>query len=200
MEAESETRYNIIKMRMKSRPPRAARPPRGLSARRGDALRGAFRFGRGLSRLRKCGNLDKILKKSRVRVLREKLFRFFSGRNGPDALGQATSFVCVALILLNLFVGSYVLYALELLLMAVWIFRLFSRNTARRRAENARYLKLRDRVRGAFRRLKLRFSERKTHVYKTCPHCRATLRLPRAKGEHTTRCPRCGKEFGVKIR
>ena len=135
-----------------------------------------------------------------MRVLREKLFRVFSGRNGPDALGQATSFVCVALILLNLFVGSYVLYALELLLMAVWIFRLFSRNTARRRAENARYLKLRDRVRGAFRRLKLRFSERKTHVYKTCPHCRATLRLPRAKGEHTTRCPRCGKEFGVKIR
>ena len=60
--------------------------------------------------------------------------------------------------------------------------------------------KLRDRVRGAFRRLKLRFSERKTHIYKTCPHCRATLRLPRAKGEHTTRCPRCGKEFGVKIR
>lgn len=43
----------------------------------------------------------------------------------------------MALILLNLFVGSYVLYALELLLMAVWIFRLFSRNTARRRAENA---------------------------------------------------------------
>jgi hypothetical protein len=42
MEAESETRYNIIKMRMKSRPPRAVRPPRGLSARRGDALRGAF--------------------------------------------------------------------------------------------------------------------------------------------------------------
>ncbi|MFR5865436.1 MAG: hypothetical protein ACLUFV_09940 [Acutalibacteraceae bacterium] len=54
--------------------------------------------------------------------MREKLFRFFSGRNGPDALGQATSFVCVALILLNLFVGSYVLYALELLLMAVWVF------------------------------------------------------------------------------
>lgn len=124
MEAESETRYNIIKMRMKSRPPRAARPPRGLvrTARRRSAR--GFRFGRGLSRLRKCGNLDKILKKSRVRVLREKLFRFFSGRNGPDALGQATSFVCVALILLNLFVGSYVLYALELLLMAVWIFRL----------------------------------------------------------------------------
>jgi len=70
--------------------------------------------------------------------LREKLFRFFSGRNGPDALGQATSFVCVALILLNLFVGSYVLYALELLLMAVWVFRLFSRNTARRRAEEGR--------------------------------------------------------------
>ena len=44
--------------------------------------------------------------------MREKLYRFFMGRNGPDALGQATSFVCVALILINLFVRSYVLYVL----------------------------------------------------------------------------------------
>ena len=132
--------------------------------------------------------------------MREKLYRFFMGRNGPDALGQATSFVCVALILINLFVRSYVLYVLELLLMVVWCFRMLSRNLTRRRAENARYLKLRDRVRGAFRRARSRFTERKTHVYKKCPHCRATLRLPRAKGKHTTRCPRCGKEFGVKIR
>jgi len=67
-----------------------------------------------------------------VRALREKLYRFFMGRNGPDALGQATSFVCVALILINLFVRSYVLYVLELLLMVVWCFRMLSRNLTQR--------------------------------------------------------------------
>lgn len=72
-------------------------------------------------------------KTQKVRALREKLYRFFMGRNGPDALGQATSFVCVALILINLFVRSYVLYVLELLLMVVWCFRMLSRNLTRRR-------------------------------------------------------------------
>ena len=48
--------------------------------------------------------------------MREKLIRFFSGRNGPDALGQATAFVCVALLALcNAVVASAQgTYALEI--------------------------------------------------------------------------------------
>lgn len=35
--------------------------------------------------------------------------------------------------------------------------------------------------------------------YANCPHCRATLRLPRQRGKHTVRCPRCGERFGINI-
>lgn len=130
---------------------------------------------------------------------RQKLYGFLQGRNGPDALSHAMAFMCVALVIVNFFVASVVIYCIELALMLLWIFRIFSRNLARRRAENMRYLALRDRVKGFFRRNKRRFSERKTHVYVKCPGCKATLRLPRVKGRHTARCPKCGNEFGVDI-
>lgn len=40
------------------------------------------------------------------------------------------------------------------------------------------------------------FPEKK---YATCPNCQATLRLPRQRGKHTVRCPRCGNRFGIHI-
>ena len=35
------------------------------------------------------------------------------------------------------------------------------------------------------------------HIFRQCPYCSATLRLPRQKGKHTVKCPRCSKSFGV---
>lgn len=35
--------------------------------------------------------------------------------------------------------------------------------------------------------------------YTACPKCRAALRVPRERGKHTVRCPRCGHRFGVNI-
>lgn len=40
------------------------------------------------------------------------------------------------------------------------------------------------------------FPEKK---YATCPNCKATLRLPRQRGKHTVRCPRCNNRFGINI-
>ena len=40
----------------------------------------------------------------------------------------------------------------------------------------------------------------KVHVYKKCPACGAVLRLPRRIGVHKTVCPKCGKEFTVKVK
>lgn len=44
-----------------------------------------------------------------------------------------------------------------------------------------------------------RIREFRTHVYAKCPHCKAVLRLPRRKGEHTVRCPRCQESFPIKV-
>lgn len=39
----------------------------------------------------------------------------------------------------------------------------------------------------------------KDHVYRTCPECKANIRLPKKKGAHSVRCPRCSTLFDVKI-
>lgn len=76
--------------------------------------------------------------------------------------------------------------------LVVWMFfRMFSRNIAKRRRENERFC-------GFFKLRRNMFRDRKTHVYRKCPQCKAVLRLPKAKGKHTVVCPRCKNRFEVK--
>lgn len=77
------------------------------------------------------------------------------------------------------------------ILVYLLISRMFSRNIAKRRAENEKFC-------GFFKLRRNMFRDRKTHVYRKCPKCRAVLRLPRAKGKHTVVCPRCKERFKVK--
>lgn len=131
--------------------------------------------------------------------IKNALYRFMYGRYGSDNLNKALLWVYVALVLLNmvlsLFVESpwyYLIYNVASMALAVYIiFRMFSRNIAKRRRENEKYL-------GFFKLMKNRFRDRKTHVYKKCPRCGAVLRLPRARGKHTVCCPRCSNRFGVR--
>ena len=107
--------------------------------------------------------------------------------------------VSVALAVVNIFVRSYIMQAAVYAVMLLALFRLFSRKTDRRRQENEKLLKLLS----AFRRKK-DFNEQKRadkcHVYKKCPSCKAVLRLPKRPGVHKTVCPRCGREFTVRVR
>ena len=136
---------------------------------------------------------------------KQKLGRFFWGRYGGDTLnnvllGVYLGLVFVYYIALMLIpfeattarsVLSFFYYVLTITLIVVIFARMFSRNIAKRRRENDRFC-------GFFRLLKNKFRDRKTHVYRKCPKCRAVLRLPRAKGKHTVVCPRCKNRFEVK--
>lgn len=130
---------------------------------------------------------------------RDKLIRFFYGRNGNDALNQLLFWLYFALLLLNIFIGSIVLWVVELLLIALYLFRALSKNLYRRQAENRRFLKILHKFTGFFKLQKNKFRDRKTHVFRTCPNCRAVLRLPKKKGKHSVNCPQCHKSFSVKI-
>ncbi|MBR5515382.1 MAG: hypothetical protein IKU52_04190 [Clostridia bacterium] len=55
-------------------------------------------------------------------------------------------------------------------------------------------------INGFLKLSKNKFRDRKTHVYRQCPCCKANLRLPKAKGIHTVKCPRCFARFEVKGR
>ena len=68
---------------------------------------------------------------------------FLSGRNGPDALSMtASGSACILLIVAMFLKGtaSSVLWLLALICLILCYFRIFSRNVARRRAENQWYL------------------------------------------------------------
>lgn len=132
--------------------------------------------------------------------LKQMLYRFMYGRYGNDTLGNFLFILYLILVVLNLFIGSFIIYALSLLTAFFMFFRIFSRNITDRSRENSKFLNLRNSFTGFFKNRHRRFKERKTHVYKKCPNCKATLRLPRKKGKHTCCCPKCSHNFKVTVR
>ncbi len=136
--------------------------------------------------------------------LRDKIARFFWGRNGVDGLYYGLFGLFIILWMLQLiFRDSASLAAvfglLSTVVIAVMIFRSLSRNIAARRRENQVFMSFFVRIKNFFVLMKNKIRDRRDFVYKKCPSCKATLRLPKKKGEHTVRCPKCGNRFGVKV-
>ena len=124
------------------------------------------------------------------------LARFMYGRNGADQLGTAMLVLYLVIVVMQPFFGKLaavqiVLEAVSLVLAALVLFRMFSRNLTRRRAENARFLDwwnpVRSRIAGARQR-----SRDKDHKYFTCKSCKTICRVPVGKGKIEITCPKCG--------
>lgn len=128
--------------------------------------------------------------------MREKLQRFMWGRYGNDQLNRflmAVMLIGLVLSMIFRFGGPFYFIALAAL---IWsYFRMFSRNVAKRSAENQWYLKKSMKVKGFFRKKKRELSQMKEyHIYK-CPNCRQKLRVPRGRGRIAITCRKCGTEF-----
>ena len=135
-----------------------------------------------------------------MRKLKLWFFRFFSGRYGSDTLNKTLTWIYIIGVILYMIVTLFIpphplVYFAYFVLssgMMVWIFfRMFSRNIAARRRENEKFC-------GFFKLRRNKFRDRKTHVYRKCPKCKAVLRLPKSKGKHFVVCPRCKNRFEVK--
>lgn len=133
----------------------------------------------------------------------QKIQQFMYGRNGFDAYSFFLLIVSLIASVANWFVwnywASFALYAFELLLLGYAIFRILSKNIYKRSAENRRYMKIWNAVKNFFVLQKNRIRDIKTHRYRKCKYCKATLRLKRKRGKHTVRCPKCRGEFKVNI-
>ena len=64
------------------------------------------------------------------------LQKFMIGRNGPDELSIAMLIASLIIMLVSSFIGSFVLNLVSTVLYILVIFRIFSRNVAKRYAEN----------------------------------------------------------------
>ena len=130
---------------------------------------------------------------------KNRIYKFMYGRYGYDALSKTLLWVYAGVLLvhmiLSLFIDSPFLYLANMLvsfsLVGYILFRTMSRNIPKRREENAKFL-------GFWRLRRNKRRDRKTHVYRKCPKCKAVLRLPKAKGKHTVSCPRCKERFEVR--
>lgn len=126
------------------------------------------------------------------------LTRVLAGRCGFDGLNRFIFVVYVALMAVNLFLKNRWVYLAIWLLFLLLLLRMFSKNLAARQRENAKFMGLVYKLRLQKKRQESRRADR-AHVYKKCPHCKATVRLPRKKGRHRVDCPKCGREFRVHI-
>ena len=84
-------------------------------------------------------------------------------------------------------------YATALAIWALW--RVFSRNLEKRRAENAAFLqKIWWPVKRRFASGRQQRMDRE-HKYFTCPKCKTVCRVPAGKGKIVITCPKCGAEI-----
>ena len=131
---------------------------------------------------------------------RNALYRFMYGRNGVDALSWALVVLEVVLSLLSFFIHvrgvSQALYFVSTALMFVVLLRIFSRNLARRQAENAKFLTWWTPKANAIRGARARRAD-KAHKYVRCS-CGAYCRVPRGVGKIELTCPKCGRKKVIK--
>lgn len=127
--------------------------------------------------------------------LRYKLAKYMQGRYGVDSLSRFLSWILLILVVVSMFVRIPFATPISLILLIVIYFRIFSRNIQKRYRENEKFLNLKSRLAGWFRRDSAsRAQAREFHIYR-CPRCGQKIRIPRGKGKIIVRCPRCGNEF-----
>ena len=130
---------------------------------------------------------------------RYRFMQFMSGRYGRDKLFDFLVGFALVASALNIILRSHYIQLLVYAVLGYALFRFLSRNIDARRRENAWFL---DKLNFVKKRKEFYDQKKadKFHVYRKCPSCKAILRLPHRIGTHTTVCPRCSKEFTVKVK
>ncbi len=140
------------------------------------------------------------------------LFRlkfFMQKRYGTDQLHWALMILFVITMVLHMVLsgtGARIFFVLSWVVLIYSLFRVFSTNIEMRSRENQAFLRLLGRAGSAnvtnpfehmsFGNIQKPEPDKK---YVKCPKCKATLRVPRQKGKHTVRCPRCDHRFKIRI-
>ncbi len=132
--------------------------------------------------------------------MREKLVRFMQGRYGVDQLSRFMMiFGLIVLIIAAFFrrpaiVGN-ILYLIGLVIVVLGYVRAFSKNRAKRYAENQKYYQLTAGIRRRFGKEKYILEQRKDYRIFTCPQCKQKIRIPKGKGKIEISCPKCQTKF-----
>ena len=130
--------------------------------------------------------------------IRQSLSRFMVGRHGADELSMYTTLAALILTLVSSITGSLLLDVVGIGLWIWTLFRIFSRQTEKRIAENRLFLQKKTVWVREIKVFFLRLKNFRVYKYFRCPGCKARMRLKRGSGEKEIHCPRCGKDFTMK--
>jgi len=119
------------------------------------------------------------------------------GRYGIDKLSRALIVLSFILLMIERFLPKSLsgLIVISYVPIAIYIFRVFSKNIYKRQQENNKYLKIENSVVIWFKQKLNRAKDSKTHKYFTCPDCKQKLRVPRGRGKISITCSKCKKVF-----
>ena len=118
-----------------------------------------------------------------------------AGRYGADPLSFAMLIAALVLNLIASISGIVLISTLSAVLIVLCFYRMFSRNFARRRAENQKFMGVWNKVKNFFRRQQDKLRQSKDFRFFKCPSCKNNLRVPKGKGKIYVTCPRCGERF-----
>lgn len=121
-----------------------------------------------------------------------KFKNFMYGRYGSDELSKFLFMIYIVLVLINIFARLNVIFYIELLIGMIILLRYFSKGIKRREKENILFLKVKRNLLRPFKNISRNLKD-KDNVYKRCPKCKTTLKLPlpSKRGFKKVTCPEC---------
>lgn len=138
-------------------------------------------------------------------MLKEKIMQIFYNKHGNDQLNMFLVVVSFILVIINIFVGSRVLYSLYMICFVLYFLRFFSSNHFARSKENDKFLQIIDKLHlnrksRDYNTVNTNFNYSKPkkqagYKYFKCPTCSVKLRVPKKKGKITITCPKCRNSF-----
>ena len=128
----------------------------------------------------------------------KKAAEWLQGRNGSDELGICVSLVALILVIVNIFLNSFIISVIALVLIVYTFWRSASRNLEARENENGVFCEFLGPVRPWVRNPVEAFSEARAYRHFKCPECGQRVRVPRGKGKVRVRCPKCSTKFDAR--
>lgn len=127
-----------------------------------------------------------------------KIQKFMYGRYGIDELYNFLFKLYIGLLIIDLFVKWDILLYIELLVVIIMLYRMFSKNISKRRKENKKFLSIKSSVMKPFQTWGKQLRD-KNNIYKKCSKCKTVIRLPLPNnyGIKHVKCPKCKKKLSV---
>ena len=129
-------------------------------------------------------------------MLKDYLKRAFNA--SFDSLNKFLSIILIITFIISLFIKALLLDLLNVLLIVIILFRMFTKNRIMVSKQNNIYLKIKKTILKPFDVL-IKNIKDKDHVYKRCHKCKTILKLPipDKRGFKKTKCPNCQKKMTI---